>query len=98
MKLGIRNEKRPPFAVAESPAAEGHSHLAGDLELSVPLYSLTLKQGLLVPLLVIAKLSPAVFIDCTARYFNSAIIAPARLETMFWCPLCVKITYLVERT
>ena len=34
-----------PFAVAESPAADGHSHLAGDLELAAPLYSLTLQQG-----------------------------------------------------
>ena len=42
MKLVTQNEYRPPFAVAESPAAEGHSHLTGDLEVAVPLHSLTL--------------------------------------------------------
>ena len=46
-----------PFDVSEPRAVDGHcdSHLADDLELAVPLYSLTLRQGLWVPLLVLAK-------------------------------------------
>ena len=45
MTLGETNRGhlRSPFAVAEFPAAEDNSYLAGDLKLAVPLYSLTLQ-------------------------------------------------------
>ena len=62
MKLGKRNEWRlPKVNVSRRPAPDrrGHcdSHLAGDLEPAVPLYSLTWQQGLSVPLLVLTTFS-----------------------------------------
>ena len=60
MKLGTRNEWRPPkvnVSRRPAPGRRGHcdSHLAGDLEPADPLYSLTWQQGLSVPLLVLTK-------------------------------------------
>ena len=60
MKLGTRNEWRPPKVNVSrhpAPGRRGHcdSHLAGDLEPAVPLYALTWQQGLSVPLLVLTK-------------------------------------------
>ena len=53
MKLGTRNEWRPPKVNVyrrPAPGRRGHcdSHLAGDLEPAVPLYSLTWQQCLVL--------------------------------------------------
>ena len=58
MKLGTRDEWRPPkvnVCRRPAPGRRGHcdSHLAGDLEPAVPLYSLIWQQGLSVTLLVL---------------------------------------------
>ena len=76
MKLGTRNEWRPPkvnISRRLAPGRRGHcdSHLAGDLEPAVPLYSLTWQQGLSVPLLVLTKCSSR----CLHRLYSAGVVA-----------------------
>ena len=47
MKPGIRYEYSTPKATVGRRRARGDSHLAGGIERAVPLYSLTMQQGLL---------------------------------------------------
>ena len=75
MKPGIRYEYRTLKVTVGRRRARGDSYLAGYLERAVPLYSLTMQQGLFGTSVGFSEIShPAVFIDYTAWCCNSAII------------------------